>query len=96
MFERPLCADLKSSFFAPISLKNFLFQLKCTMMSLKPSFHIIVTVGELSPRQPQGHIRDSSVKKKRSLSNVSNIADQTRTLGARIERAEMSLKPGFH
>ena len=65
-------------------------------MSLKPGLHKIVTVGDASPRQAQVHIGDSCVKWKHFLSDVSDVADQTGTVRGRIERAEMSLKPGFH
>ena len=64
--------------------------------SSKPGFHMIVTVGDASPRQAHGRIGDSCVKWKHSLSDVSDVADQTGTVRGRIERAEMSLKPGFH
>ena len=57
---------------------------------------MIVTVGDASPRQVRGHIGDSSVKWKHFLSDVSDVADQTGTVRGRIERVEMSLKPGFH
>ena len=46
-------------------------------------------------RQARGHIVDSCVKRKHFLSDVSDVADQTGTVQGRIERAEMSLKPGF-
>ena len=57
---------------------------------------MIVTVGDASPRQAQGHIGDSCVKWKHFLSDVSDVADQTGTVRGRIERVEMSLKPRFH
>ena len=63
---------------------------------IKPGFNIIATVGDASPRQAQGHIGDSCVKFKHFLRDVSDVADQTGTVRGRIERAEMSLKPGFH
>ena len=44
-------------------------------------------------RQARGHIGDDFVKWKHFLNDV---ADQTGTVRGRIERAEMSLKPGFH
>ena len=50
---------------------------------------MIVTVGDASPRQARGHIGDS-------CPDVSNVADHTGTVRGRIERVEMSLKPGFH
>ena len=62
-------------------------------MSLKPGFHMIVTVGDASLRQALGYIGDDCVKWKRFLNDV---ADQTGTVRVRIERVEMSLKPGFH
>ena len=65
-------------------------------MLLKPGFHMIVTVGDASPRQARGHIGDSSVKWKHFLSDVSDVADQTGTVPGRIRRVEMSLKPAFH
>ena len=63
---------------------------------VKPGFHMIKTVGDASPRQPQGHIGDSCDKCKHFLSDVSDVADQTGTVRGCIERAEMSLTPGFH
>ena len=57
---------------------------------------MIVTVGEASPKQAQGHIRPRYVKWKHFLSDVSDVVDQTGTVRGRIERAKMSLKPGFH
>ena len=62
-------------------------------MCFKP---MIVTVGDASLRQARGHIRDSCVRWKHFLSDVSDVADQTGTVRGRIEGAEMSLKPGFH
>ena len=59
-------------------------------------FHIIVTVGDASPRQAQGHIGDSCIKWKHFLNDLSDVADQTGTVRGRLERTEMSLKPGFH
>ena len=58
---------------------------------IRPGFHMIVTVGDASPRQAQGHIWDSSVKRKHFLSDVLDVADQTRTVRGRINRVEMSL-----
>ena len=43
----------------------------------KPGFHMIVTVGDTSPRQARGHIRDSCVKWKHFMNDV---ADQTGTV----------------
>ena len=57
---------------------------------------MIVTVGDASPRQAQGQIGDSCFQWKHFLSGVSDVADQTGTVRGRIERVEMSLKPGFH
>ena len=57
---------------------------------------MIITVGDASPRQAQGHIGDSCVEWKHVLSYVSDVADQTETVRERIEGVEMSLKPGFH
>ena len=54
---------------------------------------MIATVGDASPRQARGHIGDDFVKWKHFLNDV---ADQTGTIRGRIERVEMSLKPGFH
>ena len=65
-------------------------------MSLKPGFHMIVTVGDASPRQARGHIGDSCVKWKHFLSDVSDVADQTATVRGRIKKVETSLKRGFH
>ena len=47
---------------------------------LMPGFHMIVTVGDTSPRQARGHIGDSCVKWKHFLSDVSDVADQTGTV----------------
>ena len=63
---------------------------------VKPGFHMIVTVGDASPRQARGHIGDSCAKWKHFLNDVADVADQTGTVRGRIERVEMSLKPGFH
>ena len=57
---------------------------------------MIATVGDASPRQARGHIGDDFVKWKHFLNDVADIADQTGTVRGRIERVEMSLKPGFH
>ena len=57
---------------------------------------MIVTVGDASLRQAQGHIGDSCIKWKHFLSDVSDVADKTGTVRRRIEIVEMSLKPGFH
>ena len=65
-------------------------------VELKPGFHMIVTVGDASPRQARGHIGDSCVKWKHFLSDVSDVADQTATVRGRIKKVEMSLKRGFH
>ena len=64
--------------------------------AIKPGYHIIVTVGDASPRKAQGHIRDSCIKWKHFLSDVCDVGDQTGTLQGRIERFEMSSKPVFH
>ena len=57
---------------------------------------MIATVGDASPRQARGHIGDDFVKWKHYLNDVADVADQTGTVRGRIERVEMSLKPGFH
>ena len=57
---------------------------------------MIITVGDASPRQAQGHIRDSCIKWKHFPSDVSDVADHTGTVRRRIERVGMNLKPGFH
>ena len=62
-------------------------------MTIKPGFHMIVTVGDASPRHARGHIGESCAKWKHFLSDV---ADQTGTVRGRIERVKMSLGPGFH
>ena len=67
-----------------------------TSFRKKPGFHMIVTVGDASPRQARGHIGDGCVKLKHFLNDVANVADQTGTVWGRIERVEMSLKRGFH
>ena len=54
---------------------------------------MIATVGDASPRQARGHIGYDFVKWKHFLNDV---ADQTGTVRGRIERVEMTLKPGFH
>ena len=48
---------------------------------------MIVTVGDVSPRQACGHIGDDFVKWKHFLNDV---ADQTGTVQRRIKRVEMS------
>ena len=53
---------------------------------------MIVTVGDPSPRQARAHFKDGCIKWKHILNDV---AEQTRTVQGRIERVEMSLKPGF-
>ena len=63
------------------------------MGNLKPGFHMIATVGDVSPRQAWGHIGDDFIKWKHFLNDIAN---QTGTVRGRIERVEMSLKPGFH
>ena len=60
---------------------------------VKPGLHMIVTVGDASPRQARVHIGNVCVKWKHFLKDV---ADQTGTVRGRIERVEMSLKCGFH
>ena len=57
---------------------------------------MIATVGDASPRQARGHIGDDFFKWKHFLNDVADVADQTGTVRGRIERVEMSLKPGFH
>ena len=47
-------------------------------------------------RQARGHIGDSCVKWKHFLNDVSDVTDQAGTVRGRIERVEISLKPGFH
>ena len=61
--------------------------------NIKPGFHMIVTVGDTSPRQARGHIGDGCVEWEEFLNDV---ADQTGTVQGRIERVEMSLKRSFH
>ena len=63
---------------------------------LKPGFHMIVTVGDASPRQAWGHIGDGCVKWKNFLKDVADDTDQTGTVWGHTERVEMSLKPGFY
>ena len=63
---------------------------------VKPGFHMIVTVGDASPRQARGHIGDGCVKWEHFLNDVANVADQTGTVRGRMERVEMSLKRGCH
>ena len=60
---------------------------------VKPDFHMIVTVVDTSLRQARGHIGAGCVKWKHFLNDV---VDQTGTVRGRMERTEMSLKPGFH
>ena len=57
---------------------------------------MIVTVGDASLRQVRGYIGDGCVKWKHFLKDVADVADQTGTVRRRINRVEMSLKPGFH
>ena len=54
---------------------------------IKPGFHMIVTVGDASPRQARGHIGDVWVKWEHFLNDV---ADQTATVRGRIKKVEMS------
>ena len=63
--------------------------------TIKPGFHMIVTVGDASPRQARRHIGDGCVKWEHFLNDVADVADQTGTVRGRIERVEMSLKRGF-
>ena len=56
---------------------------------VKPGFHMIVTVGDASPRQARGHIGDGCVKWEHFLNDVADVADQTGTVRGRIERVEM-------
>ena len=65
-------------------------------MEVKPGFHMIVTVGNASPRQARGHIGDGCVKWKHFLNDVADAADQTGTVRGRIKRVEVSLKPCVH
>ena len=65
-------------------------------MFCKPGFHMIETLGDASPRQAQGHVGDRCVKWNHFLSDVSDVTAQKGKLRGRIERVEMSLKPGFH
>ena len=57
---------------------------------------MIVTVGDASPGQAQGHIKDNGVEWKHFLSDVSDVTDQTGPVRGRIEKVVMSLKPAFH
>ena len=57
---------------------------------------MLVTAGDASPRQALGHIGDGCVKWKHFLKDDANVADQTGTVRGRIERVEISLKPGFY
>ena len=67
-----------------------------SFLQVKPGFHMIVTVADASPRQARGHIEDGYVKWEHFLNDVADVADQTGTVWGRIERVEVSLKPGFH
>ena len=42
------------------------------LLSVKPGFHMIVTVGDESPRQARGHIGDVCVKWKHFLKDVAD------------------------
>ena len=66
------------------------------MRGLKPGFHMIVAVGDVSPRQTQGHIGNFCVKWEHFLNDVTDVTDQMGMVRGRIERVEMSLKHGFH
>ena len=59
----------------------------------KPGFHMIVTVGDASPRQARGHIGDGCVKWEHLLND---IADQTGMVRGRFDKVEISSKRGFH
>ena len=76
-----------------INIKVWCKMLRTWFAHEKPGFHMTVTVGDASLRQARGHIGDGCVKWKHFLNDV---ADQTGTVRGRIERVEMSLKPGFH
>ena len=66
------------------------------LFAIKPGFHLIVTVGDASPRQARGYIGEGCVKWKHFLNDVADVADQTGTVRGRIERVEISLQRGFH
>ena len=53
--------------------------------NVKLGFHMIVTVGDASPRQARGHIGDVCVKWKHFLNEIADITDQTWTVRGRIE-----------
>ena len=55
-------------------------------LHFKPGFHMIVTVGDASPRQARRHIGDGCVKWEHFLNDVADVADQTGTVRGRIER----------
>ena len=57
---------------------------------------MIVTVGDVSPRQARGHIGDGCVKWEHFLNDVADVADWTGTVRGSIKKVEMSLKRGFH
>ena len=59
------------------------------MLLLKPGFHMIVTVGDASPRQARGHMGDGCVKWEHFLNDV---ADQTETVRGRSKRFDSFLK----
>ena len=68
-----------------------IFSFHFHFMPIKPGFHMIVTVGEASPRQARGHVGDSCVKWEHFLNDVADVADQTGTVRGRIERVEVSI-----
>ena len=73
------------------------FLQKVTFKSaIKPGFHMIITVGNASPRHARGHIGEICVQWKHFLNEVADVAHQTGTVRGRIERVEMNLEPGFH
>ena len=57
--------------------------------AIKPGFHMIVTVGDASPRQARGNIGDCCVKWEHFLNDV---ADQTGTVRGRYGDASKELK----
>ena len=52
--------------------------------TLKPGFHIIVTVGDVFLRQARRHIGDGSGKWKHLLNDFAYVADQTGSLRGNI------------
>ena len=84
------CEDFKANSFSISSV--WIMQIYCFICTVKPGFHMIVTVGGASPRQARGHIGDVWVKWKHVLKDVADVADQTGTVRGRYGDASKELR----